>query len=63
MIDFHRLQLDKIKKERRAILLQGATIEQVRHGNWPPGSVWFWAVGMADAPGTSGKEQEHWSDR
>ena len=63
MIDHRQRQLATIAKERRAILLKDATIDQVRNGTWPAKAVWFWAVGMADAPGTAGRETEHWSDR
>lgn len=46
MINWTQRHLDKAKSERRAILLEGASIEQWKNGKWPVGSMWLWSLGV-----------------
>lgn len=39
-------QEDRVERERRSILMAGATLEQFKSRKWPVGSSWFWAVGV-----------------
>lgn len=65
MIDWRQRHVDKATKECRAILLEGATREQFMHGDWAPGSMWLWALGVVGPMNSAGvmEEQEHWSNR
>jgi len=49
MIDWRQRHLDKAHAERRAILMEDATMEQWRNGRWPVGSMWLWALGVVGA--------------
>lgn len=53
MIDWTQRHLDKAISERRAILLEGATIDQWRNGKWPEGSTWLWALGVVGPKGSA----------
>jgi hypothetical protein len=53
MINWHEKHLDKARTEMRAILMQGATIEQFKNGNWPAGSLWLWALGVVGPKGSA----------
>lgn len=57
MIDWHQRHLDKARSERRAILMEGATLDQanvaMRQRQVPAGSLWLWALGLVGPPGSS----------
>lgn len=50
MIDWRQRHLDKAQSERRAILMEDATIDQAiaaaRQKTFPAGSLWLWALGI-----------------
>jgi hypothetical protein len=50
MINWHQRHREQARKERRAILLEGATIDQAiaaaRQKQSPTGSLWLWALGI-----------------
>lgn len=57
MIDWRQRHLDIARKERRSIIMEGATIDQAilagkqRHA--PEGSLWLWALGIVGPPGSA----------
>lgn len=57
MKDYREIHMSQIKRERRAILVEGATTEQFINGcnakRYPPGSVFLWAVGIAGPVGSA----------
>jgi hypothetical protein len=57
MINWPQRHRDKASKERRAILLEGATREQWLNGDWPVGAMWLWSLGVVDAPNTAPYEE------
>lgn len=57
MINWHQRHRDKIAKEGRELLLEGATIDQWKNGTWPAGSLWLWALGVAGPKGSAPREE------
>jgi hypothetical protein len=57
MIDHTQRHQAQIEKERRELLLAGATIEQWKQGRWPAGSIWLWALGVAGPKGSAPREE------
>lgn len=53
MIDFTQQHQAQIERERREVLLAGATIDQFRNGKWPAGSTWLFAIGVVGPKGSA----------
>lgn len=57
MINWTQRHLDKARSERRAILMEGATIDQAiiaaKQRQFPAGSLWLWALGIVGPPGSA----------
>lgn len=66
MIDWRQRHLDIARRERRAILIEDATIDQAivagKQRTAPPGSLWLWALGLVGPPGSAVEPDKRISD-
>lgn len=57
MINWTQRHLDKARSEKRAILIEGATIDQAiiagKQRQVPAGSLWLWTLGVVGPPGSA----------
>ena len=66
MIDWKQRHLDIAHKELRAIIMEGATLDQAiaagKQRQVPAGSLWLWALGVVGPPGSAVEPDKRISD-